>query len=108
MGIARVAIAIPIHRTLSFLPLFFLGKRQGKPPKKQGFLIPTEPLKSLEKKGKTVKKTRKSSEGEKTRNSKKTRKGRTGESPIPKKSQKGLPGPPGPEYQKSVEKVPEH
>ena len=57
-------------------PCFF-GKRQGKPPKKQGFFIPTEPLKSLEKKGKTVKKTRKSSQGEKTRNSKKTRKGRT-------------------------------
>ena len=27
---------------------------------------------------------------------------------IPKKSQKGLPGPPRPECQKSVEKVPEH
>ena len=32
----------------------FLWKRQGKPPKKQGFFIPTEPLKSLEKKGKTL------------------------------------------------------
>ena len=36
----------------------FLGKRQGKPPKKQGFFIPTEPLKSLEKKGKTLNKTK--------------------------------------------------
>ena len=59
-------------------PCFF-GKRQGKPPKKQGFFIPTEPLISLEKKGKTLEKTRNSSQGEKTRNSKKkTRKGRTG------------------------------
>ena len=32
---------------LSFLSLFF-GKRQGKPPKKQGFFIPTEPLKGEE------------------------------------------------------------
>ena len=62
--------------TLSFLSLFFW--KQGKPPKKQGFFIPTEPLKSLEKKGKTLKKTRNSSQGEKTRNPQKTRKGRTG------------------------------
>ena len=34
----------------------FVGKRQGKPPKKQGFFIPTEPPKSLERKGKTLKK----------------------------------------------------
>ena len=58
-------------------PCFF-GKWQGTPPKKQGFFIPTEPLKSLEKKGKTLKKTRNSLRGQKTRNSKKTRKGRTG------------------------------
>ena len=63
----------------SFLSLFsFFGKGQGKPPKQQGFFIATEPLKSLEKKRKTVKKTRKSSQGKKTRKSKKTRKGRTG------------------------------
>ena len=47
-------------------PCFF-GKRQGKPPKKQGFFIPTEPLKSLEKKGKTPKKPRNSSQGEKNK-----------------------------------------
>ena len=43
---------------LSFLSFFF-GKRQGKLPKKQGFFILTEPLKSLEKKGKTLKKKKK-------------------------------------------------
>ena len=61
----RAAISEPkTGSSLSFLSLFF-GKRQGKPPKKQGFFIPTEPLKSLEKKGKTLKKTRNSSQGEK-------------------------------------------
>ena len=34
------------------------GKRQGKPPKKQGFFIPTEPLKSLQKKGKNAQKNK--------------------------------------------------
>ena len=62
---------------LSFLSLLF-GKRQGKPPKKQGFFIPTESQKSLEKKGNTLKKTRNSSQAKKARNSKKARKGRTG------------------------------
>ena len=38
-------------------PCFF-GKRQGKPPKKnKDIFIPTKPQKSLEKKGKTLKKT---------------------------------------------------
>ena len=50
---------------------WFLGERQGRPRKEQGFFIPTEPLKSLEKKGRRPEKTRKSSQGEKTRNSKK-------------------------------------
>ena len=36
-------------------PCFF-RKRQGKPAKKQGIFIPTEPLKSLEKKRKTLQK----------------------------------------------------
>ena len=53
-------------------PCFF-GKRQGKPPQKQGFCIPTEPLKSLEKKGKTPKKTRNFLAGEKAKEVKKTR-----------------------------------
>ena len=45
--------------TLSFLSLFFfLEKGRENPPKKQGFFVPTEPLKSLEKKGKTVKKNK--------------------------------------------------
>ena len=56
---------VPGRKYLCSLPCpsfpCFLGKRQGKPPKKQGFFIPTEPLKSLEKKGKTLEKTRKSS-----------------------------------------------
>ena len=63
--------------TLSFLSLFF-WKMAGKTTKKTRIFFPTEPPKSLEKKGKTVKKTRKSLQGQKTRNSKKTRKGRTG------------------------------
>ena len=65
------------HPVLPFL--VFLEKGTENPPKKQGFFIPTEPLKSLEKKGKTLEKTRNSSQGKKTRNSKKTRKGRTGQ-----------------------------
>ena len=58
-------------------PCFF-GKWQGKTPKKQGFFIPTEPLKSLEKKRKMLKKTRNSLQGKKQGIPKKTRKGRTG------------------------------
>ena len=51
-------------------PCFLFWKRQGKPPKKQGFFTPTEPQDSLEKKGKTPpppkkKKTRNSSQGTK-------------------------------------------
>ena len=38
-----------------FFPCFF-GKKQGKPPKKQGFLSLPDPQKSLEKKGKMLKK----------------------------------------------------
>ena len=47
------------NRPLSFLSLFFFWEK-GKEnhPKKQGFPIPTEPLKSLEKKGKTLKKNK--------------------------------------------------
>ena len=43
--------------TLSFLSLFF-WKKAGKTTKKQGFFIPTEPLKSLEKKGKNGQKNK--------------------------------------------------
>ena len=46
------------------LPLFVWEKAR-KTTKKQGLFIPTEPLKSLEKKGKTLKKTRNFSQGEK-------------------------------------------
>ena len=71
----------PDLRHLSTVPCpsfpFFCGKRHGKPPKKQGFFIPTEPLKSLGKKGKTFEKTRNSSRREK----KKKKQG------IPKKKQ---------------------
>ena len=56
-----------------------VGEWPGKRPKKQGVFIPTEPLESLEKEGKTLKKPRSSSQGEKTRNSQKTRQGRTGQ-----------------------------
>ena len=57
-------------------PCFF-GKWPRQPPKNQGFLMPTEPLKSLEKKGKTLKKTRNSHKRKKQGIPKKTRKGRT-------------------------------
>ena len=52
------------------LPFLFFcwKKRRGKPPKKQGFLIPTEPLKSLEKMGKTLEKNKEfPSQGEKNK-----------------------------------------
>ena len=74
---SRLCFALVLRPCPSF-PCFF-GKRQGKPQKKQGFFRPAEPLKSLEKKGKTLEKTRNSSPAKKTRNSKKARKGRTGE-----------------------------
>ena len=53
------------HFPCPSFPCFFFGKRQEKPPKKQGFFIPSEPLKSVEKKGKTLKKKRNSSQGKK-------------------------------------------
>ena len=65
------------NHSLSFLSLFFFGEMPGKPPKKQGFFIAAEPLKSLEKKGKTPKKTRNSSHGKKQGIQKK--KGKEGE-----------------------------
>ena len=58
--------------------LVFFWKWQGKPPKKQGFFIVAEPLKSLGKKGKTRKKARNSLERKKARKSKKARKRRLG------------------------------
>ena len=45
--------------------LAFLEKGKENHPKKQGFFIPSEPLKSLEKKGKPLKKTRNSPQGKK-------------------------------------------
>ena len=54
------------------------GKRQGKPPKGQGFLWLAEPLKSLEKKGKTLKIARNSLKRKKARKTKKARKRRLG------------------------------
>ena len=50
----------------------------GKPPKTQGFFYPQQTLKSLGKKGKTLKKARNSLERKKARNYKKARKGRSG------------------------------
>ena len=45
-----------LETTLLPCPSFpcFFGKRQGKPPKKQGFFIPPASLTSLEKKGNTI------------------------------------------------------
>ena len=55
------------------------GKRQGKPPKKRGFLMQlAEPLKSLGKKGKTLKIARSSLKRKKARKSKRARKRRLG------------------------------
>ena len=45
------------HPDLPFLA--FLGKARKNHPKKQGFFLSSEPLKSLGKKGKTLKKARK-------------------------------------------------
>ena len=59
--------------TLSFLSLFFWKNERKTTKKKKGFFIPTEPLKSLEKKGKTLKKSRNSSQGNKKRKSPKTK-----------------------------------
>ena len=65
--------------TLSFL--WFFWKKARKTTQKNGFFIPTEPLKSLEKKGKTLEKTRNSSllRGRKQGIPQKTRKARTGD-----------------------------
>ena len=54
----RAHPASTYNPVLPFL-VFFFWKWKGKPPKKQGFFIPAEPLKSLEKKGKTLKKKNK-------------------------------------------------
>ena len=43
---------------LPFLVFFKEKGRENPPPKKQGFFIPTEPLKSLEKKGKNAQKNK--------------------------------------------------
>ena len=57
------------------LPFLVFWKMPGKPAKKQGFFVPAEPLKSLEKKGKKLKKNKEFLAREKTRNSKKTKEG---------------------------------
>ena len=48
------------HSLLIFLSSLFWKKRQGKPSKRQGLFFPSEPLKSLENTGKTLKKARSS------------------------------------------------
>ena len=80
---------------LPFLVFFFFAKKnnQGKSPKKkQGFFIPTEPLKSLERKGKTLKKTRNSLIPKKTRNSKKNKERKDMDRENPRKSGKSQKG----------------
>ena len=73
--------AVPLQKRFvpcpSF-PCFFFWKRQGKPPKKQGFFIPTEPLKIPGKEGKNARKNKEFLAGEKNKEFQKTRKGRTG------------------------------
>ena len=70
-----------VLRSWSPCPSFpcFFGKRPGKRSKKQGFFISTEPLKSLEKKAKSLKtKSKEILAGEKNKEfQKKTRKGRS-------------------------------
>ena len=75
-GAGGIAIFV-LFPVLPFLVFFFL-KKARKPPKKQGFFIPAEPLKSLEKKGKNAQKKNKEfleKEGIKDRNSKTTKEG---------------------------------
>ena len=78
--IAILFKSIGVGPDLPFLA--FSGKTQGTPPKKQEFSVSSEPLKSLEKKGKTVEKTRNSLKGKKAGKSKKARKGRSGRGPF--------------------------
>ena len=56
----------------------FLEKARKTTPKRQGFFLSSEPLTSLGKKGKTLKKTRKFLATKKARKSQKARKGRSG------------------------------
>ena len=76
-AILSLQVSRDMNPVLPFLCFFSQKKRHGKPGK-QGFLIPAESLKSLEKQGRTLKQKGNSSQGDKTRNSQKTRKGRTG------------------------------
>ena len=76
-------ISVNRRKPCPSFPCFF-GKRQGKPPKKQGFSIPTEPLKSL----KNAQKNKEILAGEKTKEFQKTRKGRTGK-PLGKFRKRG-------------------
>ena len=64
--------------------------------KNKDLFLPTEPLKSLEKKGKTLKRTRNSSQGKNIRNSKKTKEGQGS------RHLQQSPGPPGRNRKKSL------
>ena len=76
------AMMAPFNRVWAQLPgssfPCAFGKRRGKPPKKQGFFILAETLKSLGKKGKTRKKSKEFLGKEKSREIKKARKRRSG------------------------------
>ena len=61
-------------------PSLFFWKKARKTTKKQGFFKPAEPLKSLEKKGKTLEKTRNSSPAKKQGIPKKQ--GKEGQGPL--------------------------
>ena len=58
--------------------LAFFGKRQGRPPKKQGFLIPAEPPKRSGKEGKNAQKKHGIPRRGRNKDFNKTRNGRTG------------------------------
>ena len=63
IGRQNLSKKVPLQKGVFALIFFFLlfWEMQGKPTKMQGFSVPSKPLKSLEKKGKTPKKARKSS-----------------------------------------------
>ena len=82
-GLDWWAVRFPV-----LLFLVFWRKKGKENHQKNKDFIPTEPLKSLEKKGQTLKKNKEfiATEKKKTRNSpkKKTRKGRTGFGSVPR------------------------
>ena len=73
-SLLRLFLITPEKRYVIILSFpCFLGEKQGKPPKKARIFPYAEPLKSLGKKGKTLKKARKFLATKKARKSKKAK-----------------------------------